>query len=276
MAKGLALHVEDHGLGMAPEQYERLNHLLANPPEPDMDALGKDPRLGLFVVAKLAERHGLKVSLRESDYGGTLAVVLVPSALLEEHESTLPDELKAAAALSGSTSGKGIDTGAIETVEPVAATGGWPVPEPVAPPARPVRPVRPARSRRPPCPPYSARRPCSPPPRHGSAARHPPRVPRLRRRGAVAGLIGRPDRWRPASVAVDTPGAARPVRRTRRPTRRTRGAGPAAAAGRPAGPPHEDPGASLAKQLREEAEPARTGQEEEDTDGFSPAGQLPT
>ncbi len=104
VAKGLALHVEDRGLGMPPEQYEHLNDLLNKPPQPDMDALGKDPRLGLFVVAKLAERHGLKVSLRESDYGGTLAVVLVPAVLLEEHESTLPKELKAAAGFPGSSS----------------------------------------------------------------------------------------------------------------------------------------------------------------------------
>ena len=105
VARGLALHVEDRGLGMPPEQYEHLNELLANPPQPDMDALGKDPRLGLFVVAKLAERHGLKVSLRESDYGGTLAVVLVPSALLEEHESPLPKELKQAAGLANGSGG---------------------------------------------------------------------------------------------------------------------------------------------------------------------------
>jgi hypothetical protein len=100
VARGLALHVEDRGLGMPPEQYEHLNDLLAKPPQPDMDALGKDPRLGLFVVAKLAERHGLKVSLRESDYGGTLAVVLVPTSLIEEHESPLPKELKQAAGLA--------------------------------------------------------------------------------------------------------------------------------------------------------------------------------
>ncbi|GHH86095.1 histidine kinase [Streptomyces sulfonofaciens] len=101
VARGLALHVEDRGLGMPPEQYQYLNNLLAEPPQPDMDALGKDPRLGLFVVAKLAERHGLKVSLRESDYGGTLAVVLVPSVLLEEHESSLPEKLKVATGHAG-------------------------------------------------------------------------------------------------------------------------------------------------------------------------------
>ncbi|GHJ42059.1 nitrate- and nitrite sensing domain-containing protein [Streptomyces sp. TS71-3] len=127
VAKGLALHVEDRGLGMPPEQYDHLNQLLAAPPQPDMDALGKDPRLGLFVVAKLAERHGLKVSLRESDYGGTLAVVLVPSALLEEHESSLPDKLKAAASHSA-TLAQVIEAQSVPTPQSAAS----------APPAPPI------------------------------------------------------------------------------------------------------------------------------------------
>ena len=89
VAKGLALEVVDRGLGMPSEQYDELNQLLADPPKPDMMTLGEAPRLGLFVVARLANRHGLEVSLRKSAYGGTLAVVLLPSDLLEENHSLL-------------------------------------------------------------------------------------------------------------------------------------------------------------------------------------------
>jgi hypothetical protein len=39
-------------------------------------------RLGLFVVSRLAARHDVKVHLRTSPYGGTTAVVLLPTALL--------------------------------------------------------------------------------------------------------------------------------------------------------------------------------------------------
>jgi hypothetical protein len=80
--KGLAVEVEDRGLGMTEEEYERLNEYLANPPELDVSALGDDLRLGLFVVARLAARHDIQVTLRPSPYGGTRAVVLVPSVLL--------------------------------------------------------------------------------------------------------------------------------------------------------------------------------------------------
>ncbi|MHC5902984.1 ATP-binding protein, partial [Streptomyces sp. S6] len=98
VAKGLAIHVEDHGLGIPPAQRQQANQLLANPPRLDLTALGEDPRLGHFVVAKLSERHGIKVELRESVYGGTLSIVLVPAELLEEVGSPILDQLQAAAA----------------------------------------------------------------------------------------------------------------------------------------------------------------------------------
>ncbi|MFE4512856.1 sensor histidine kinase [Kitasatospora sp. NPDC056783] len=82
--RGLAVEVEDRGLGMTEEEYERLNEYLANPPELDVSALGDDLRLGLFVVARLAARHDVRVALRPSPYGGTRAVVLLPSVLLEQ------------------------------------------------------------------------------------------------------------------------------------------------------------------------------------------------
>ncbi len=89
VARGLALEVVDRGLGMPTEQYDELNRMLADPPKPDMMALGEAPRLGLFVVARLANRHGLEVTLQKSAYGGTLAVVLLPAGLLEETQSLL-------------------------------------------------------------------------------------------------------------------------------------------------------------------------------------------
>ncbi|UED86158.1 sensor histidine kinase [Streptomyces profundus] len=90
VARGrVAVEIIDRGLGMAEAEYTRLNQLLADPPKLDMMALGEAPRLGLFVVARLARRHGLEVVLRSSPYGGTLAVVLIPNELLEEGTSVL-------------------------------------------------------------------------------------------------------------------------------------------------------------------------------------------
>ncbi|MFD7584878.1 sensor histidine kinase [Kitasatospora sp. NPDC059811] len=112
--KGLAVEVEDRGLGMGEDEYERLNDYLANPPELDVSALGDDLRLGLFVVARLAARHDIQVTLRPSPYGGTRAVVLVPSVLLEQADQP--------AAMAGLPSGARVTRTPVP--EPVRAAGG--------------------------------------------------------------------------------------------------------------------------------------------------------
>ncbi|MFI6455591.1 nitrate- and nitrite sensing domain-containing protein [Streptosporangium amethystogenes] len=81
VARGYAIEVEDRGLGIPAEEMARLNARLADPPEFD---LADSDRLGLFVVAQLAIRHGIRVSLRPSPFGGTTAIVLLPSELVVE------------------------------------------------------------------------------------------------------------------------------------------------------------------------------------------------
>ncbi|MDT0328878.1 sensor histidine kinase [Nocardiopsis lambiniae] len=83
---GLLVEVEDRGLGMSEHGYEQARRTLARPPEFDVMALPDDPRLGLFVVARLAERHGVRVWLEPSPYGGTRAITLIPRGLLEPAE----------------------------------------------------------------------------------------------------------------------------------------------------------------------------------------------
>jgi signal transduction histidine kinase len=85
-AKGVVIEVEDNGLGMEPADRDRHNAILADPPDFDTMALKGDPRLGLFVVARLAARHGIRVELRSSSYGGTRAIVLIPGTLVAEDE----------------------------------------------------------------------------------------------------------------------------------------------------------------------------------------------
>ncbi|MDA2808727.1 sensor histidine kinase [Nocardiopsis suaedae] len=81
---GMAVEVEDRGLGLTPEGYAAAERTLAQAPEFDVMALQDEPRVGLFVVARLAARHGIAVRLAPSAYGGARATVLVPAALLEE------------------------------------------------------------------------------------------------------------------------------------------------------------------------------------------------
>ncbi|MGW2233964.1 sensor histidine kinase [Streptomyces sp. NPDC001759] len=79
VGNGYALEVEDRGLGMGKETLAEANRRIAQ--SEALDLFDSD-RLGLFVVSRLAARHGVKVQLSTSPYGGTTAVVLLPTALL--------------------------------------------------------------------------------------------------------------------------------------------------------------------------------------------------
>jgi signal transduction histidine kinase len=79
VANGFAIEIDDRGLGIEQAQLDELNQQLADPP--DFDLANAD-RLGLFVGAKLASRHGIRVALRPSPYGGTTAIVLMPNTIV--------------------------------------------------------------------------------------------------------------------------------------------------------------------------------------------------
>jgi len=83
VSAGLAIEVEDRGLGIFAADQQRMNDLLADPSSMDIDELLRDGRIGLYVVAALASRHGIKVRLQNNIYGGTQAVVVLPKQLLE-------------------------------------------------------------------------------------------------------------------------------------------------------------------------------------------------
>jgi K+-sensing histidine kinase KdpD len=81
ISRGLAIEIEDKGLGMEPESREDFNQRLADPPR--YSTVLDGAQLGLFVVGQIAQRHGIRVSLQNSPYGGTTAVVLLPAQLLD-------------------------------------------------------------------------------------------------------------------------------------------------------------------------------------------------
>ncbi|MEU6329139.1 ATP-binding protein [Streptomyces sp. NPDC047049] len=81
---GLAVEVEDRGLGMSADEQARMNALLADPEHIDVAELLSDGRIGLFVVSSLARRHGIVVRLQSNIYGGVQAVLIVPQELLGE------------------------------------------------------------------------------------------------------------------------------------------------------------------------------------------------
>ncbi|MCX5167806.1 nitrate- and nitrite sensing domain-containing protein [Streptomyces antibioticus] len=76
---GFVVEIDDRGLGLDPDQLADAQRTLT---DPDAFDPTRHDRLGLYVVGRLAARHDIQVTLRDSPYGGTTAVVLLPSTVL--------------------------------------------------------------------------------------------------------------------------------------------------------------------------------------------------
>ncbi|MFC6882147.1 MULTISPECIES: sensor histidine kinase [Actinomadura] len=81
-AQGAVFRIDDHGAGLEEPRLTRARELLNGTREVSLADMGEVPRLGLPVVARYVQRHGLKVTLDESPYGGLQAIVLVPKDLV--------------------------------------------------------------------------------------------------------------------------------------------------------------------------------------------------
>ncbi|GGO57339.1 sensor histidine kinase [Streptomyces lasiicapitis] len=70
------VEIHDKGIGLTAEDFADINHRLANPPTVDA-AISQ--RMGLFVVGRLSDRHGIRVQLRPSgEQAGTTSLVMLP------------------------------------------------------------------------------------------------------------------------------------------------------------------------------------------------------
>ncbi|MFJ1596104.1 ATP-binding protein [Streptomyces sp. NPDC088261] len=127
---GLAIEVEDRGLGMASDERKKMNGLLADPDQVNVAHLLQDGRIGLFVVSALARRHGIAVRLQSNIYGGIQAVLVLPQALLGGEHPPAPDGRDGAAAPTGAGPGAGVVPGmeALGTVPPAPAAAVPPPP----------------------------------------------------------------------------------------------------------------------------------------------------
>ncbi|MFI6579012.1 nitrate- and nitrite sensing domain-containing protein [Nocardiopsis sp. NPDC050513] len=135
---GLMVEVEDRGLGMSEHGYAAAERTLSQPPEFDVMAMPEDPRLGLFVVARLAGRHGVRVWLRPSPYGGTRATTLIPDTLLEPSENTVPEPAPPVPAHGPTGTVAPPDQGPTGPPPPSDHGPATPVPPPVRAPEDPV------------------------------------------------------------------------------------------------------------------------------------------
>ncbi|MDP9860907.1 MULTISPECIES: sensor histidine kinase [Streptosporangium] len=107
----IILAVTDVGIGMSDEELAEANRRLAEPPAVDLSV---SRRMGLFVVGRLAMRHGIRVQLRRPEVGGLSAVVLLPVQVVAQ--SGMPELAMAGQSMSSLSS-----FGSISNSDPFAA-----------------------------------------------------------------------------------------------------------------------------------------------------------
>ncbi|MCW2738654.1 ATP-binding protein [Nocardioides sp.] len=110
-ADGVTITVTDSGLGVPPAELEQLNKDLAHGAEATPDTAR---RMGLFVVSRLAERHGIDTQLARNPGGGMTATVLLPPSVLPDLPQAAP------AAGSAATTVETVESRSVETATVVA------------------------------------------------------------------------------------------------------------------------------------------------------------
>jgi signal transduction histidine kinase len=120
----LAVQISDKGLGLSDEELADINNRLIDPPPFD---LAVSRRMGLYVVARLAKRHDIRVRLHGEFNSGTSAVVILPRALTGDGPVVGPTS-PVPAIMTGPTelvgqSLPGVHTGQTAVVRPGPHTG---------------------------------------------------------------------------------------------------------------------------------------------------------
>jgi signal transduction histidine kinase len=77
---GVLIEVSDSGVGVPEARLTEMNLRLDNPPVIDVSV---SRHMGLFAVARLAERHGVRVRLRARSPRGLIALVWLPDSVTE-------------------------------------------------------------------------------------------------------------------------------------------------------------------------------------------------
>lgn len=81
---GVMLEISDLGIGMSEAECAEANERLARPPVVDVSV---SRRMGLFVVGRLAGRHGISVQLRPATGGGLTVLALLPDGVAGRTEA---------------------------------------------------------------------------------------------------------------------------------------------------------------------------------------------
>ena len=115
---GVLIEISDKGIGVSESRLEEMNWRLDNPPTIDVSV---SRHMGLFAVARLAERHGVRVRLRPALPQGLSALVWLPDSLIER-------TAKPSSSVTGGWSGQQVSARPATAEVPAYAGGGHALP----------------------------------------------------------------------------------------------------------------------------------------------------
>ncbi|NYI06568.1 nitrate- and nitrite sensing domain-containing protein [Allostreptomyces psammosilenae] len=105
----MLIEIQDQGIGLPADEVEPINERLAKPPVIDVSV---SRRMGLFVVGRLAARHGVRVQLRPaSDGRGTTALVMIPASVVLREDRRGDEDFRASRPAPESQQGPAAATG---------------------------------------------------------------------------------------------------------------------------------------------------------------------
>jgi signal transduction histidine kinase len=130
---GVLLDITDQGVGMGAEEIAHANWRLDNPPVVDV-AVSR--RMGLFVVARLAGRHGIHVRLRSASKGGLTALVWLPDEVVTRQASASLSDLRPLGEAGQAAATPWMETGLAVNGDDEHPAATWPTAQP-----RPLRPA---------------------------------------------------------------------------------------------------------------------------------------
>jgi len=119
---GLAIEVQDRGLGIRPEDLFRINRFLDRSTQIDVGELLQDGRIGLAVVKELSRRHNVRVQLQLNIFGGINAAVVVPHSLISDSARAAMPARQSPPLTPGPEATPAPEAGAITTSAPTGQT----------------------------------------------------------------------------------------------------------------------------------------------------------
>ena len=81
--RGAVIEIDDGGVGLDDSRLEQVREIASGRRPIGLADLGEIPQTGLPVVGAYVRRHGFRVDITESVYGGLRAIILVPAELTE-------------------------------------------------------------------------------------------------------------------------------------------------------------------------------------------------